>query len=510
MKRIILFFCGILVFNGFIEIRAQSGQSPISYSNLALQFSGSGANGDPQSAVLPSVALSNGYGGYLDNPASIALMEGSYLSTALLGNTVEQENSYLGTTFDTEYSRGRFSNIGAVLQIPVKQGKMVIGAGYNLFHDINRYDVFGGRNNESTITDQFKDPSSDYHDIAFETYAIDYADTSGSYLESIFRIGFGPGGYPGITQQALVEYRSHLGEYSAFFGTEFRKDLFLGISAGLISGEYSYRREFLEFDEFNDYDGDFIPSDRGGSGTDIEDIETYDEVNAEIKGLTAGAGLIYRVTEFVNAGFSYTIPSVMEIDEYYFSSIETRLDDGSTPFYDETPEGFFVYKVKSPAKYRGGLALERYRGLSISVSGEFIDYSKTDIDFSESPDLNSISALREEQLVDSVMASDYNKVLNLKAGAKYLVNDKTEVRAGFAFFPSRSKKADTDMSRFSAGLGYRLNSGMVLDLSAQYSTYKDRSVAYSYYNDTTGNLKQPVVNHDISNLRIQAGIKFLF
>lgn len=510
MKKALLFFCGILVYTFHTDLRAQSGQSPVSYSSLALQFAGSDANGDPQSAVLPSVALSNGFGGYLDNPASIALLEGNYLTTSLLGSTTEQKNSYLNSTFESENSRGRFSNVGAVFQVPTEQGKMVIGAGYNLFHDTNRYDVFGGRNNESTITDQFKDPSSDYHDIAFETYAIDYADTASSYLESIFRIGFGPGGYPGITQQAVVEYRSHLGEYSAFFGTEFRKNLFLGVSAGLISGEYSYERNFIEFDEFDDYDGNFIPSDREGEGTDILEIETFDEVSAGIKGFTGSIGVIYRVTDFVNAGFSFTLPTVLEVEEYYYSSIETRLDDGSTPFYDETPEGYFVYKVTRPARYSGGLAIEKFRGLSISVAGEYIDYSKTDIDFTESPDLNIINALREEQLVDSVMASDYKKVFNLKAGAKYLVNDKTEVRAGIAFFPSRSKKANTDMSRFSAGLGYRINSGMVLDLSTQYSTYKDRSVAYSYYDDSTGHLKQPQVNHDISNFRIQAGIKFLF
>ena len=47
----------------------------------------------------------------------------------------------------------------------------------------------------------FKGETSDYRTIAFETYAIDYADQAQTQLESIFRIGFDDG-FPGTYQQS--------------------------------------------------------------------------------------------------------------------------------------------------------------------------------------------------------------------------------------------------------------------------------------------------------------------
>lgn len=494
-----------------LGVQAQDGNSPVRYSNLALQFSQVNANGDPQAAILPSVALSNGFGGYVDNPASIALIKGSYTNFALLNSRLTQESIYLGNTYEEKGIKNYLGNIGGVYKVPTKKGSMVIGGGYNLHTNLQRNTQIAGRNNESTITDHFKDPSSDYYDLAFETYAIDYGDVDSTYLESIFRIGFGPGGYPGITQDADISYRSRIGEYAAFFGTEFQKNLYFGLSGGIISGSYTYTRNFLEMDEYNQYDGNFIPSDQSDEGTDIDHILTHDEIDADITGLSLRAGLIYSFNNRFNLGVSYTFPSVLEVQEKYYSSIETNLDDNSTPFFYDL-EGSFNYSIRRPGQINVGFALQNMNGFSFSSSAEYIDYSTTDLDFTV--DRNSYGQNYElkiqENVLDSLMAADYKEVVNLKAGVKYLVNNKMELRAGAQFLPGKSKVYEASREVYSLGLGVKLSSEVVLDLSGQYRVWDDRSVAYSYTDNISGQPMKETISQKVSQLRFQAGIKLLF
>ena len=87
--------------------------------------------------------------------------------------------------------------------------------------------LLSSENTNSTITDTFKDINSSYQDIAFETYAIDYMDVEQTRLESIFRIGFEDGYFPGIYQDVEITQHSDLGELSIFGAFEFQKNLFL-------------------------------------------------------------------------------------------------------------------------------------------------------------------------------------------------------------------------------------------------------------------------------------------
>ena len=58
----------------------------LNYSSIAQQIIQTNINGDPQSSVLPSVAIDNGYGSFLENPATMALINDSYFSFGYLVN----------------------------------------------------------------------------------------------------------------------------------------------------------------------------------------------------------------------------------------------------------------------------------------------------------------------------------------------------------------------------------------------------------------------------------------
>lgn len=511
MKRTILFLLApFLLTSG--AVLAQDGNNPVNYSNLALQFSEQSFNGDAGTGLFPSVATVNGYGSFVDNPATVGLIEENYFSFGLANNRYEYENSYLGNTLSSEDNSTSLGNIGFVYKLPTKQGSFVIGGGYNSISNQKGVTHLSARNNESTITDQFKDPASDYYDIAFNAYAIDWGDVDSTYLESIFRIGLP--NFPGITQEADISYKTNMGEYSAFFGTEFQENLFIGVSAGLTTGNYTYRRDFLEVDDQNDYNYNFIPSDTPGDSTDIDNILTHDEIDADIFGFTLRTGLLYKVSQNFNIGLSYQIPSTLVVREGYYSSIKTELDDGSTPFEsDFASEKDYEYRINKPGELNVGIALIDIGGFDLSVSGEFINYSNLSLDLIKGNDLsfNDEVEIRDQQEeLDSFMEENYKSVINYKAGLGYQVTDLLKLKAGYAFFEGKSEVYEADRNVFSGGFTANITKNIVLDLTGQYSFWDDRSVAYSYYDFDTDQNRAETISHDITNIRILAGVRFLF
>lgn len=511
MKRTILFLLVAFLLT-FEAVYGQDGNSQISYPNLALQFSEQNFNGDPATGYFPSVANVNGFGSFLANPATIGLIEDNYFSFGLANKSVERENTYLGNSLVTDDNFTKLSNIGFIYKVPTEQGSFVVGAGYNRISDQKGITRLSARNNESTITDQFKDPSSDYHDIAFNAYAIDWGDVNETYLESIFRIGFAE--YPGITQEAEISYETNLGEYSFFFGTEFQEDLFIGVSGGLTAGNYTYRRDFLEVDDQNDYNFNFIPSDVQGDSTDIDNILTHDEIDAEIYGFTLRTGLLYKLTPNLNIGVSYLIPSTLVVNEEYYSSITTELDDGSTPFEsDFASEEAYEYRIKKPGQLSAGLAFIDIAGFDLSISGEMINYSNLDLDLVKGNDLNfndEVDIREQEEELGDFMANNYKRVINYKAGIGYQFTDELKLKAGYAFFEGKSKVFEADREIYSAGISANISENIILDLNGQYSMWNDRSVAYNYLDFDANETRAEVIDQDVSSIRIMAGIRFKF
>lgn len=513
MKRVLLFL--LLHFLFLNEaVFAQDGNHNVTYSNLALQFSAQNFNGDAGTGMLPSVASANGFGSYVDNPASVALIKDNYFSFSLLNNRVEYENTYLNNTLNTSENSTKPGNIGFVYKLPTKQGSFVMGGGYNRILNQEGINRLSARNNESTLTDAFKDPQSDYYDIAYNAYAIDWGDVDSTYLESIFRIGFET--YPGITQDAEISYQTNIGEYSFFFGTEFQKNFFVGISGSLTAGSYFYSRDFLEIDDRGDYDYSFIPSPASDDSTDIDYILTYDEIDADITGFTFRTGLIYKITPNLNIGLSYELPSTIVVREGYYSSIDTEFDDGSSPssLYDTSfgSETDFEYRIQKPAQLKAGFAVTNIGGFDISVSGELIDYSNLRLDLVEGNnlDFNDEVALREQQdLLDDFMADSYKKVINYKAGLAFAVTEQIKVKAGYAYLQGKSKIYEADRNVFSGGIGVHITKDIVLDVNGQYLSWNDRSIAYSYY-DNNGASQSETILQEVNNLKILAGIRFLF
>ncbi len=491
---------------------AQDGANQINYSTLAQQFVQSNQNGDANSTILPSVAIDNGFGSFIDNPASVALINDSYFTVGYFSNHAENTNTFNNVSSTIDGQLGRFSNIGLIYSAPTNRGSLVFGGGYTINNSVNRRNLLAAQNSNSTITDVFKQTGSSYNDIAFETYAIDYADVEQTQLESIFRIGFEEGNFPGIYQDVEVIQKSNVGELSIFAATEFQQNLFFGASIAIVSGSHNYSRNFFERDSENAYDGDFLFADENGqNGTDIHSILLTDELNSDILGTSIRLGGLYKVLSFLNVGASYAFANKYYITEDYYSRIRTTFDDNS--FSEDDFDGDFTYEIRRPSQFNLGLAIDNLSGFTFSSSMELIDYGSTELTLTTDPDLtyDEISVLREdEKFINSSISDSYNRVINWKVGAKYATKNGYELRSGIAYYPGKSVVYDADRSVISGGVGVPLTPDIYLDVTTQYSKWSDRSIVYEYFDNAAGQVRSESITEDISQLNVLIGLKFRF
>ena len=459
---------------GVERTSAQADNNILLYNNQATLFGDYGPAYDPTSIIMPGTAGKSGIGSFIDNPASMALFEKSIGEFGLTFGSVNEDAMYLGNTRNLDNNQFNFSNLGFLYTLPTSQGSLVFGGAYTMHTTFNRALAFRGRNENSTITDLFKTDDSPYQEIAFNTFATDYGDEFQDWDESIFRVGFDEvGDFLGIRQQGEIFQSGKGGEYSLFFATEFQKNLMVGASIGMLSGKFKYDRIFQEIDEFNDYNSNIIDSDEDGEGdTDIDNILLDDNLTSRYNGFRARTGLLFKATDNLNFGVSYTLPTKIFVDEEFDASISTTFDNG-TEFSDFT-DSQFTYNVKYPGMVALGVALQDLSGLSISLSAEYVDYSNTEIEFEDSD-------LFEDELAENDFISNtYRDVWSYRAGLAYDFTPDFTIRGGYRFQPSRFENGNDDKTAYSFGAGFTVANGIRFEASAQYTAWDEKSTVYDY------------------------------
>ena len=247
----------------------------------------------------------------------------------------------------------------------------------------------------------------------------------------------------------------------------------LGASVGLLNGRYSYGRIFQEIDEFNDYNAEFIDTDDDGFGdTDIDNILLEDELRTTFNGFKARAGFIYRLSENLNIGGSYTLGTRVNVNENFDARIQTTFDNGEQ--FEDDIVSEFSYNVEFPSRTSLGASINDVGGLSISASAEYVDYSATRIDF------NNADLFEDELIENEFIEETFRPVLNYRAGIAFEVNPDFTVRAGYSFMPSRFESGNDDKSTYAFGTGFSLTPDIRLEIAAQYTNWEEQSVVYDY------------------------------
>ncbi len=439
-----------------------------------------------------STALPTGLGAASDNPAIMGMMKNSSMNIGFNNRRIQEQAFFQSSDDFLSQGTTSLSDVGFVYNVPTLRGSMVFGVTYNKSTDFLRgYQVYG-YNDESTVTDGFSIPSSQYYDLAFRKAYFDLEDGD----VSIFRLA----PYAGINQDIQQTEKGQVGELNFYGAVESAPNLFVGASLSVPFGFYRYQRLFLEEDTKGLYFGEFFVEYPSGDTfyDDVRDIFLLDEINASITGVYGRVGLAYKVQPWFNVGLSYRTPTNLTIREDYLSSLEINFDNGDF-VGPEQLQGKVTYKVKNPARINVGAAIDNFNGLTVSGSAEFVAYSNSEINF-KNPTSSDISYQRDE---NRQIRSEFQDVWNVKLGLGYRLGA-IEPVVGYALYPAVSRDFGEDIATYSAGLRIRGNEDFSFNVAASYTEFTDTQTMYQ-------GLTSPVnVDLDIKKIQVTAGLVFRF
>lgn len=96
MRKILKITLLFVLFLGVEKAVSQNDNNVLLYNNQATLFGDYDASFDPISIILPGTATASGIGGYIDNPASMALYKQSFGNFGLSFGSVSEDATYLG------------------------------------------------------------------------------------------------------------------------------------------------------------------------------------------------------------------------------------------------------------------------------------------------------------------------------------------------------------------------------------------------------------------------------
>jgi long-subunit fatty acid transport protein len=503
------------------------------------------------------------YGALYSNPAGLGFYETSEAAGTFQTLLANNETSYT-TTFQPEVGSPFASttttadqvrtgygigNAALVYKVPTRRGSLVFGFGTNRTRSFDRSVDFGNRNQLSSVSDLFPPlndevsvdrfaPGASPEDLFFgqqlvvtdtAEYLVDFdPDGNGSIDRPLSYVAFQTFGidfYPS-------EYDSTAGPASGFLpvvpaGTQFRqagdlsesgtlrewsvgaaveaeKNLMLGLSANIVSGDYELRDAFEEVDDNDEAIG-------------FNELQFTRRQTSDLTGFNLRGGLSFQGSAF-RVGVSVETPTWYSVTDKTSLQMRTLFDNGDRFAYgDNSGENVgrteFEYTINTPWRLGAGAALT-VADATLLVDAQFVDW--TQLKISSSDDRGVFDD--ENELIDD----HFRPVVHTRVGLEYEIRPLT-LRAGFAYQPSpvslpdvspeadapslnlQSTGAVTERTRYypSLGLGYQASDQLHFDLSWVQERFEDRFLPYVAPNAS-------YVNEDVVRNRIQVGLRYTF
>ena len=485
-KTITLYITLFSVMGAAAQLQAQNATDALRYSS---QYPSGGA----ASISMPGAGIATdlGLAGTLENPASAGLFDqsGTYIGYSL--RNISESGTYLGVQEETNENYNSLANIGFVYKFPTRRGSFVFGGGYTQTNDYDRAVEVGGYNESTTITDTFNQ-SGFYGDAAFNAFAI---DSIGDRTQSVFRFG----GYRGIQQDVQILESGQMGEVTGFLATEYQKNLFFGISLNVPLASYTYERTFIERDSRNRYTAD-------GPTYSIDEMVNRDVIEADVSGFRARVGMIYKIPDYLNIGVNYQFRSVLTVNEDYRTFIETTFKTGPPFNYSDDFTGEVSYKVESPARLSAGVAIVQIPKLTITASGEWVNYGNMKMKWADNDaDFGSTYFQLENDYIEDA----YKSVINLEGGLSYQVTPAVRPYIGYAYYPDPLKNSDADRSFLSGGVTLGQKKELNVNIGVQYAMWEDQRVLYEY-ESSPNNFVTEAATEDVGRLQVIIGLSYRF
>lgn len=405
-------------------------------------------------------AAANDYSAIYWNPAGLTDVSRGQVFGELSNLTFANSAAFKGTLTEESDNYTNLRALGFAFPLPTRRGSFVIAGGYQRVRDFDQNLLFSGFNNQSNGL------SFDIDDTAYDFDR-------------------------GVYQSQQVTDEGGLEQVSLGFGVALSPNVTAGLTANIWTGEDDYQWTFRQEDRefmYEDFPANFDTYVR--SRTILSDYSAF--------GLKAGA--TFDLGGGVKLGGAVGLPVTFTVEEDFSENDRLTFDDGFEDTFDY-PGGVFEYKVKTPFHFDFGASFNS-DVLTLAASARYRDWSQTRFDvpdgFLENDDYVD---LIEENVV---LRNDFEATLQYNLGGEvYLDHLDTKLRGGYAVHPSPVKNAPSDRDRtyITAGLGFKLDRYVDLDLAYMRGSWSQ--VTEDAY--TPGGTEEEITTH-----RVLVGLTYRF
>ena len=317
-----------------------------------------------------------------------------------------------------------------------------IAVGYTKIANLQRYGQWDGGESSGSMTQEFAaaaqgtgweslyDMDPFYVEPAWNTYLIDLvdADVDGQYM-SAYEAG-GP-----VNHELTLDQRGQIGETTIAVGSTYRERLQLGLSIGFTSIDMT-REELYKESGF-------------GPASDLEDWSIKDELEVTGNGTHWGAGLIYSLGT-LRIGASYRSGERLKIDDVYEVTVHSMFTSVPSRYSAKSPVSSIRYVVRTPRRYRLGLAWTLGKSAVLTADFEEVNYASARFSTSD------FSASDVDQ-INAEVSSILQAATILRTGLEIRANEEWRVRAGAGYESAPSLGPLDEGHRIwgALGLGYR-------------------------------------------------------
>ncbi|HFB99231.1 MAG TPA: hypothetical protein ENJ53_00365 [Phaeodactylibacter sp.] len=427
-------------------------------------------------------ALGADYSTLSTNPAGLATFRrGEFVLTPTIYNTktVSLLERGEGNAPNTEsIANFGFNNIGVVLNNrPARSSWKTfnLGIGYNRLASFNQEFVLEGKS-QGSIVDRFAEVANDGIYDEFEVKLADdvvaiYNDDNGTpnddsddfYTNDFQDAGTSPD-YQ-LNREQFVKTKGSYGEMVIAVAGNYDEKLMVGATLGIPFINYSEEKTYKE-SELEGVD----------DVTYFNNLTFRETVETSGTGVNLKIGAIYRINQMFRAGVAIHTPTAFKLDDNFDTELTYDYTDGNgnSKTTATSPDGNFKYKLKTPWRVMGNVAVLINRKGFISADVEYVDYSVAAFNLTS----NSSSSDDKDYEVDlnREIGKQYQSALNIRLGGEYALN-KLRFRAGYTI--SGTPYADTDITNntYSLGFGVR-EKKFYLDLAYKYAAYTEGYVPY--------------------------------
>lgn len=486
MKKLFLSTIGIL-FSLFLL--AQNETDALRYSYLMY-------GGTSRSVAMGGAfsALGADFSTLSTNPAGIGVYKTSEMMFAPQINFANSTSTYNGHTSEDNKAGLALANIGLVFAGDISNGSenpewknIQFGFGINRAADFNSSTIMSGDNSDNSILDVYQSYANGHEytnlnsfdtELAWNTWLLDTTGGSNNYVKA-----YDGGAY----QQKSTITSGGINEMVLSFGGNYNDRFYLGATMGFPYLRYVEDSYYKELDN-----ADTIPM--------FNSLSVNDELHTTGTGFNFKLGMIFRVNDWVRLSGAIHTPTFYRMHDTYSRVIKSDLE---TNTYESTsPQGVYDYKMTTPMRMLGGIAIVIKKLGVISAEYEMVDYSQSRI--------RSIDPEYDFMDANENITSLYTVAHNLKFGTEWVFKP-FSIRAGYSIYGSPFKNDLNDMSTTSIHAGFGIREKFYfIDFAYVYSI---RSENYYFYSpEVISNLNMtlnPVITDMVkSSFLITLGLRF--